>query len=224
MFLCHISYSAVTTRRWEDNVERLVKTYANCTSQAILFDWRRIRRWMVYPGGKSSQPPCGLHRGPLRAPTRHLPLGPILRARHRYPAEHSSRHHRAIRRAPRACLSATSCLVTLGVARLLSSSFLLYILLYNRFNKIRFFAKKIASVSYHPVGVVFCTRHCSTSRNCHAVINTYRTRPAEVPVPRNGASGLAIARSPHYETVSIRSRTVVELLRFLACRSSTLSR
>jgi hypothetical protein len=39
----------------------------------------------------------GPHGGPQGAFTRHLLPGPIPRARHRYPADHSSRHHRTIR-------------------------------------------------------------------------------------------------------------------------------
>jgi hypothetical protein len=45
----------------------------NCASRDTLYyagagDARRI----VHPGGKDTQPPCGPHRGPQGAPTRHL--------------------------------------------------------------------------------------------------------------------------------------------------------
>jgi hypothetical protein len=69
----------------------------NCTSQGIQFIPLTQETWMVYPGGKDIQPPCAPHSGPQGAPTSHLSLSPIPRARHRYPAEHSSRLHRSIR-------------------------------------------------------------------------------------------------------------------------------
>jgi hypothetical protein len=96
MFLCHVIlrryHKTVGGQCWTvgEDVCKLRKSRDTFYSAGA-----GDAKWMVYPDRKSSQP-CGSHRGPQGAPTHHLQFGPIPRARHRYPTEHGSRHHRAI--------------------------------------------------------------------------------------------------------------------------------